>query len=277
METPETYYSNRYVHTYNQVYGQQRIDTGYNFNSDRTEIYENDIFKNTIPAQNSSKYYRDFYKSSSAPAPCFVNDSCTYSLYKEGSTAQSLDDVYDQTIDAKILDRSLTTEWNVNVPGADTYPKQCFYNGDNSLVDIDYSLVFYNGVYSSTRDIYVTDDVPEMITLNDELCYLWTNSETNASGTQIAYRRTSLPIYTSILYSQSIKEVVHSFDFGVPQEMYTDDDFTYDDGATIYSKYWKAFYNDQYNINTKKCTCYVIMDEVTNDTMRKLYFFANGY
>ena len=277
LETPETYYSNKYSHTYNQVYGQQRIDTGYNFNSDREEIYENDVFKNTLPAQNSSKFYRDFYKSAGVPVPCFVNDSCSYTLYKEGSTPASLDNVYEQTIDAKLINRSLTTEWNMAVPGADTYPKQCFYNSDNSLVDIDYSLVFYNGVYNSERVIYITDDVPEMTVLNNELCYLWTNSETNAAGTQIAYRRTSLPIYTSIIYSQDRKEITNSFDFGVPQETYTDDDFTYDDNATIYSKYWKAFYNDQYNINTKKCTCYVIMDEVTNDTMRKLYFFANGY
>lgn len=272
LETPDTYYSSKYNHSYNQVYGQQRVDTGYNFNSDKTLVYNDSVIKATIPAQNSSQYYRNFFKSNNVSAPGFLNDTCTFTLYN------GLDDTNDQTLDAKLINKALTRPWNLSKPGVDYFPKQCMYSGDNSPVDIDYSLVFYNGMVSVPYNLWLTNDVAEMAALNDnEQCYLWTNSEYNGNGDRIAYLRNSYPSYVSFINNPEDYRIGTSLDFGVPQEIYLDDDFSYRDDATLYYKFWKALYNDQYNVNTKKCVCYVRLDEVNNDTMRKLYFFEEAY
>jgi uncharacterized protein YutD len=51
----------------------------------------------------------------------------------------------------------------------------------------------------------------------------------------------------------------------------------YDEDATIYNNFWKAFYNDQFNIDTKKVTCFVKLDNMNQDYLREFYFFDNAY
>lgn len=268
LNTPSTYFASKYEHTYKQTYGQQRIDTGYNFNSDKISVYDNSLFKNTLPVQNSSQYYRNFYTASKESAPAFLNNQITYTLYKDLNTTT------DSSLDASKLSKGDTTAWNTEQPGVDIIPKQCFYSGENSKQDIDYSLVLYNGLQSIPYTAYITDDTPEQATLNNnELCYLWTNSEYDINNKRIAYAITKYPVYTSIQYNAD-KEIFTSLDFGVPQELYLGNDFTYLDSATIYSRYWQNFYKDQYNVNTKKCTCYVRLDNID---LRSIYSFENSY
>ena len=54
------------------------------------------------------------------------------------------------------------------------------------------------------------------------------------------------------------------------------DRVNYSDDTTLYANYWKAFYDDQFDVNTKKVTCYVKLDRVNQDMMRKFYYFDNS-
>nr|DAV91382.1 MAG TPA: hypothetical protein [Bacteriophage sp.] len=49
--------------------------------------------------------------------------------------------------------------------------------------------------------------------------------------------------------------------------------------STLYSRFWNEFYNDQFDVNTKKVTCFVRLDDldVKYDLLRQFYYFEDSY
>lgn len=259
---------NKYKTQYDQTYGQQRLDTGYNFNSETTDLYDNSIYQGSIPVLGTSKYYRQFYKANNV-IPSYLIDSVDVTYYKDSDTVEN-------TIYGNYDNYS---EFN-NIPGNDIFAKQEYCSEDNNLQDITNSLVLYNNrVVLSDIDrnpvkYWITDDLIEMGTLLGENCWLYTNSDYDASGNYIAVRLYELPQYTSISFDSS-NNVVKSFDFGLPKETYLPVNYT--ENKTLYNQYWKSFYNDQFNVNTKKVNCFVKLDIANQDMLRKFYWFDNSY
>lgn len=163
------------------------------------------------------------------------------------------------------------------------FAKPCFFSIDGdekSLEEITNALVLYNGhkdlvdYRGNTVPFWITDDLSEMAALNDKTaCFLWTNSETY-NDKKIAIKKTTLPQYISYRIDNN-NNVTESLDFGLPREMYIDR-VNYSEDTTIYANYWRNFYNDQFDVNTKKVTCYVKIERVTPDMMRKFYYFDNS-
>lgn len=81
LDTPGTYFAQKYETEYDLIYGQQRMNTGYNFNSEVTELYSDNVFENVVSATDSDKYFRNFYNSRAKLVPAFVNDNISYTLY----------------------------------------------------------------------------------------------------------------------------------------------------------------------------------------------------
>lgn len=298
LNTPETYFAKKYNKEYDLDYGQKRIDTGYNFNTETTNLYEDSIFDNVISVRDSDKYYRTFYDKDGNEVPCFVNDNLSYQLFHKNEYKE-ITSVEQNLYGVNIIDKNKTREWN-GLRGTDCMVKSCFYSLDNdekSLEEISNSILFYNG----TRDLldiknkpikyWITDDLPEMADLNDgQPCWLYTNSDKDTRGNTIAILRTTLPqfikyktnrIYqsgsTGERYSVDTGNVEQSLDFGLPKEIYIDG-LNYSEDATIYNNFWKRFYNDQFNVNTKKVTCYVNLSDwdVKQELLRQFYYFNNG-
>ena len=299
LNTPETYFAKKYNKEYDLDYGQKRIDTGYNFNTETTNLYEDSIFDNVISVRDSDKYYRTFYDKNDNEVPCFVNDNLSYQLFHKNDVSKEITSVEQNLYGVNIIDKNKTREWN-GLRGTDCMVKSCFYSLDNdekSLEEISSSILFYNG----TRDLldiknkpikyWITDDLPEMADLNDgQPCWLYTNSDKDTRGNTIAILRTTLPqfikyktdrIYqngsTGEKYSVDTGNVEQSLDFGLPKEIYIDG-LNYSENTTIYDNYWKRFYNDQFNVNTKKVTCYVNLSDwdVKQELLRQFYYFNNG-
>ena len=278
--TPDTQYAKRYSTDYNQTYGQQRLDTGYNFDSETKDLINDNVYDNVIDCIDVSKYYRNFYqKGTMNNAPGWLLDNISYTLYNNDDSTDI--DIYgiDKINTANIVEWSTTR-------GNDVMSKVCFFdlsNDSRNLVEINNSIVFFNGVKElkakNNSAIYfnLTDDVPEMTTLNDgEMCFLWTLSETNSNGNRIAYRLSSLPQFSR--YKTATNNVVSSFDIGYPKEWYVPN-VEYLPETVIYWKFWKEFYNDQFDVNTKKMTCFVRLNDlqISNEAMRKFYWFRNSY
>lgn len=138
------------------------------------------------------------------------------------------------------------------------------YNGHKDLVD-------YRG---GQIPMWISDDLSEMALLNDKTaCFLWTDKETY-NGEKIAVRKTRLPQYISYRIDKN-NNVTESLDFGLPREMYVDK-VNYSEDTTIYANFWDSFYRDQFNVNTKKVTCYVKLERAKQDLLRKFYFFDNA-
>ena len=276
LSTPDTYFANKYSTEYDLTYGQQRMNTGYSFNSEITELYSDNLFENVVSATDSDKYFRNFYSSRGTLVPAFLNDNITYTLYNGEESLET--DIYGYNT----ISTSKTQDWSIT-PGADLFAKPCFFSLDGdekSLEEISSALVFYNGHKDlvdhkgNAVPFWITDDLSEMAVLNDKTaCYLWTTSET-FNDKKIAVKKTSLPQYISYIIDKN-NNVTESLDFGLPREMYVDR-VNYSEDTTIYANYWRAFYDDQFDVNTKMVTCYVKLERANQDMMRKFYFFDNS-
>ena len=113
-----------------------------------------------------------------------------------------------------------------------------------------------------------------MYELGDKSCHLYTESEYNTSNQRIAYKLNQIPKLSR--YKTAGNNIVASMDYAVPKQFYLFNT-TYEDSATIYSKYMADFYADQLDINTKKVTAYVNLNGlvINSDSLRNIYYFNN--
>lgn len=277
LNTPETYYAKKYNTDYDLVYGQQRLNTGYNFNAETTDLYTDNIYENVISIRDVDKYYRTYLNQDQKEVPCFISDNITYRLY-DTDLKEDEQDLYGVNYVSRIK------EW-WNVAGNDFMPKTCFFSlndEEKTLEDIKASILIWNGLkdlktYQGDEVVYwLTDDVPEMTTLNEEPCWIYTESEYNEKGNKIAYKLNQLPQY--LRYDLEDLKVVKSLDLGLPREEYIGG-IDYAEDTTIYNQYWDSFYKDQFNVNTKKLICFVKLNDlvINQDTLRKFYYFNNSY
>lgn len=63
LDTPETKDALKYKSQYTQQYGQQRLSTGYNFNYDSDNFYDENIYQQIVPTIDSDRLFRNFYDS----------------------------------------------------------------------------------------------------------------------------------------------------------------------------------------------------------------------
>lgn len=282
----ETYYSKMYKNEYNIIYGQKRIDTNYNFNKDTKNVYEGSVFQNAISVTDTSPYYKTFLTGFYEICPSWMTETVTVQYYNvTGTTINSTEKQYGYN---HWINYYLTNNWNIK-SGYDIFAKTAFYNVDNnskSLSDISSTLLFFNG-FIETKDngseeetqmtvpFWLSDDIYQMLKLNDnQVCYLFTEIETDNNGDRIAIKYTELPQF--LRYYTNGNNVVESFDFGVPKETYIPT-LSYNEESTLYNKFWKNYLTDRYNVNTRKVTCYVNLYgmNVDKEMFRNFYFFNN--
>lgn len=276
LDTPETKDALKYKSQYTQQYGQQRLSTGYNFNYDYDNFYDENIYQQIVPTIDSDRLFRNFYDAADNPVPSWLVDNASYELFN-GSESTTID-LYGRNL----IDASRTVEWNGK--GADFWAKSSFFSLDSdekNLVEIESALLMWNGIHplvasdGSPVPFWITDNLPEMDTLNDgDPCFIYTESEYNTEENRIARRITALPKYINCTIDQW-NNVAYSLDFGLPKEIYMGN-VNYTEDATIYANFWKKFYNDQFNIDTKKVTCFVKLDNMNQDFLREFYYFDNA-
>lgn len=280
LESTENYYLNKYKNDYSVDYGQKRINTNYNFNTDTQQLFEKNVFENSVSVLDNSIYYRSFYNSDSIEMPCFAVNNIKYKLFNNTNTELKTTDIEL----SNLIDVYKTVNWNSN-SGYDALPKTAFFKqeGDKkTLSDINNTLLFFDG-FKTPKDVngnpikfWLTDDISEMNILNNgKSCYIYTESENDSGGNRIAYYLSTIPIF--LRYNTTNNNVINSWDFAVPKEIYIPN-INYDDSTTIYNRFWSDFYADQLDINTKKVICNVNLNGlvVNEDILRKFYWFGNS-
>ncbi|MEF2919925.1 MAG: hypothetical protein U0O22_05565 [Acutalibacteraceae bacterium] len=267
---------------YEAEYGQKKINTNYNFNTDSEDLYKDNQYQNIITILDSSKYYRNLFSKTkpSESAPTFAIDTFTYKLWKDANV--------DEVGEKEMYRKNITLPNPIvfgSLVGQDSFPKLCCYDKDEdkkSLNDLSVSLVFYSGEKYPTdvegNEIWYTlsDDLPLMGTVNDGTpMYLWSLTEYDKDGEHICYRTKKLPQFTR--YDFEGGKVYKSLDFGVPYETYFNGE--YSDSSTLYSRFWQKFYTDQFSENTRKVSAYVMFDDIElgNHSLSKFYYFNNCY
>lgn len=263
-EYDESELTDKYQKDYAITYGRQRINTNYNFDSEVNDIYSGNIFKTAIQGEEKRPLFRTFKKDSTiAPNPLY--DGMKLHYYYNNTTDESAEKEY--------AGSALTSyiNWNAR-DGYDCEPRLCLNDDEDGNLEGKNVLLFFNG-FKTQRDVngnsipyYISDDIDAMFDLNDgQACwYLYGN-----------YSTVQLPSFER--YKTKGNTVTHSFDFGTPREIFCYD-YSINDESNIYTKYWKTFYNDQLNVNTRVLEAYVLLDrKVLGDMLRKFYIIGNSY
>lgn len=277
IEQVDGEFNTQYETTTDTVYGMKRVNTNYAFNPEALDLLDGNIFKGAIECIEKSPYY---LKTLDNDVPVYFGQTIKYDLYNGSDTypveiAHSYDTVAISPY-----------KWY------DCHPKIQLHTEDNSPSDGSNVLVYFNGWGGNTSQdggnftYSLTDDVAEMLTLNDgKPCYLYT---TNNNGTK-AYQYTAIPLFGRYKGNEA-GYVERSLDFGQPRQLYlkslTMSDATED--STVYNRYWKNYISDLYDKDSKVLRCYVriapvrnggafvMSDKVSPEWLRYFYWFDNS-
>lgn len=266
----------QYKDTYNKTYGQQRINTSYEFNNDSKNLLDSIPYQSAVEALEKSKYYRDLY-TRRLSRPIWTIDEWQYTLWAYVDDEQKS---YSKDMPA-VQPNTAATYWST-LDGYDIFPKLQFRDKDNSPVDCKNVLVFFNGFQSLTNakgatiPFWLTDENDAMLTINEgKPCWLYTERDTDKDNNNIATRVTSLPVFGR--YRMNNNQIDLSWDFGEPLELYNPT-YVSNPQSTIYNQYWKDYITDLYSENTRVVTCYVYNSRpLTKQDLRYFYYFDNSY
>lgn len=250
-------------------YGYQKVNTGYNFNADNKAMLDKIAYKGGVEALETSKYYQlpiDGY-------PAYGFNGFKYTLFNvDGNDFNTLEIEEDMGL----ISRSSINEndWY----DTDAFKKPQFHEKDNGSTDGKDVLLFYTGDnwYSSSLKYWITDDIEEMVALNDNNpCWIMTAEQDDVNGNKIAYPINTLPIFQRNIVYGANGTIKHSWDFGNPFITFVRDMYAGEQSG-IYVKCWKDYISDLYSEDNRVLNAYVIFKESPNaGALRKFYWFDN--
>lgn len=256
-----------YKKTYGNEYGTATVNTGYQYEKEHKALLDGNVFKGGVTVMEKNKYF--FKPIQGTPQLIWNGFSYTY-VNGQG-----------QNVEEKINPEPMHGTI-INPDGLKYYDymaKLQFHNANNEASDGSMVLVFCDNVISGAESCgyKLTDDVPEMYTLNDgQPCWLLVSGTTDASGNTIAVVPNRIPHFTRDIYNYQ-HYIENSLDMGTPLTTYVPNGFV-SDWQSIYSKSWKSYISDLYDVNTRVLRCRCLLRERPNpDWMRRFYWFDNSY
>lgn len=266
-----------YKDTYGSEYGSQMINTGYNFDSNTTDLYDGNVFKSGVMVREKDKYFVTPIDG----IPVYTWNGMKYSLFHRDYEQKELNSYEIEQDVAK-----LGVHYNINnldLDYFDALPKLQCHTKDNEASDGSNVLLFFKGMQALNGQLgnvnyWITDDLMDMISLNDGVCHILTNDEYDTNGNRIAIKTNILPSFTRDLINFGVQEgnIVNSWNFGHPMATFVPNTYT-TKGDSIYDKSWKSFINDVYDVDSRKLQCYVrIEDNPKVSLLRKYFWFDNS-
>lgn len=283
LSQPETYFAKKYKAMNKLDYGQKRVDTGFAFNNDTEEIYKDNLYTSAVPCLATSKFFNTFRNASGVEVFSPIADNPKLIL-AEGNASTGYNTLTKDIVSPQYIDAKMSVPFST-YKGYDLMPRMCYFDekeGVREAVDVSNNLVVFcknvelKNSNGEAVNYWLTDDVPEMITLCGANCYLLTNEGNDTNGTNIAIQRTKLPLFLSMrLMDTHVRE---SFDFAKSKESYIPG-INYPEGVTLYERYWSGLYNDRMDVDTRKASCMVDLSgiAVNSDLLRNFFYFDNNY
>lgn len=290
LEQIDSQVNDDYVEKYGYNYGRMLVNTSYNYDLGTTNLYDGNAFKGGAMVRESNSLYKlinyedtSFYPELTGKLPYFpMTGRFTYKLFHKSGTEYD-DYEFKVNKDVQYVSYNLENMNNLGLKNYDCFPKLQAHTDDNSPSDGSGVLLFLNGALTTNSqygviDYYITDDVSDMAELNEETpCYILTQSEYDANGTRIARKINRVPNFTRdlIVGGQQEGYIVHSWNFGHPQETFVPNVFS-TEGDSIYDKMFSSYIRDMFDTNNKIYTAYVKLDNVNAAMLRKYYWFSNA-
>jgi len=274
QEMDETQYAKAYLAAKGVDYGSKVLDTGYEFNSERKELLENNVIKSGIEGMEKSKWFL-----------MYANDYNARPWMYMGLTYQLWSNTGEEYTFTPTTSNSLTT-YPINEGNGlkyyDILPKLQFHGDDNNATEGSNCLVFFSGMKPLNEgrvnaiEYILSDDTGYQTSLNEgKPCWLFTK-QTTFDGKTICLPLTSMPVFERYLTVGDSGNIIKSLDFGSAQEVYIPG-YSLTDDTNIYNYFWRTYINDLFDVNTRQLTCYVKMDGKPGvDWLNRFYYFRNG-
>ena len=263
-------------------------NTKYEFDNETKEVFEENTYKTNIDYLMSSPYFNTTLAKDNIQYPNMLL------LPKYEYTLWNNEEEYSQTM------FGLQSYYNI-LPKDDAFYKQCLFDKENKTLESMNSLVMFDKLYTMPeqnggdyKPYMLTDDLPILLTLNnDNNCYLnayyddakhynmdtyWKlrtqNGIVDEYGTtgKIGIWTFMLPIMNNNI--SVTNSTLQSYYFKEPNPKFEQNDF--DSNACLFDRYWSDYINDVFDKNTKVIECYVFLDEMPVDALRKFYLINNS-
>ena len=259
-----------YKSQYGVEYGIQRVDTGYDFEADNINLMDGNIFRNAATVLERSPYFNRIRVVNTFIPSVFVDKGNTYTLWNVISDPGEGRDSKEFGI-SNPPDSADVTYLNPDYEGYDALAlgKMQFHDADGKPLDGAGVLVQLVSYVRLTGWYGLSDDTPQMVTLNDgKPCWILKSHYSD---------EVVLPMMRRCIYSDSDPVMDKSLDFGrvrelsIPGVRYPDDD------CTLYELYWKKYLTDRYDNDTKILRCRVDLSglPVGQDLLRRFFWYDN--
>lgn len=263
-----------YRKKYGREYGDQKVNTGYDFNADTNDVLESVEFTGGAEVLEKSIYYNTITSGPNGPSglngrtricSTFLNGAASYKLYLNGSDKDNSVDLEGITPDAT----ATITPFNVPLPAYDIIPKLQCHTDDGSATDGKGILLFLRGSIADDEAaatayarFIISDDSSAMENLNGGPCWELSNG----------IAASNMPIFGRHWLNGN--EIVQTMDFGIPAEIDIPN-LSVNPEASIYTRYWQKYIEDMYNVDTRICSAYVDFRgiQVGEELLRKFFFF----
>lgn len=255
-------FSDEYQKIMGIPYGAMRVNTGFDFNADTKQLLDSVVFKNAVTVLDRSKYWNYIITGGNFTPSPFIDKGNRYTLWSDAGETQTMDISCPP-------DSASVTYYNVNNPGYDINAarKLQLHDAEKKPVSDGANILVVRGADVTYPHFKISDDVAAMDTLNDGVpCWLL------APGSSAGI---SVPVYSRYLFQGDVVDL--SLDFGVPKELDIPA-IGYPETVTVYSKRWRAYLTDKFDVNTKVMTCRVNFAgmHVDQELLRKFYWYGNS-
>ena len=274
QEQDETQYSKDYQTVKGITYGCKVLNTGYEFDSEKVQLLENNVIKSGVEGLEKSKYFT-----------CYNNDDKVRPFFGYGMKYQLYNgnDSIEISGSNSLGSNLLGINEDSNLKYYDLFPKVQFHDKSNKPTDGNNCLVFFSGFKNLTSEranpvtYILTDDSYYQTQLNESTpCWLFVSGNKDLNGKPIARTLDEIPVFERYLTDSNGTTVKKSLDFGTAQELYIPK-YGITEDVNIYSNFWKTYLEDLYNVNTKILTVYVrLKDKVGYNLLKQFYWFENA-
>lgn len=276
-----------YKEKYEDDYGSQRIDTGYQFASSSKDFIDNFIFGNAIDSTGQAQYYGRaiFEKPEGTPYKSYPvmlgGDDYWSRLVYSKPTADGYD-TKDVCINGPVLNRGikdveggydrgklrLNPYWEKDSKLIlDPVPKVNFTDASSKEIDGKNVVIRFGGWVSPKLYSYDYQGVPSEVTtvgspyiLSDDMPSNFANAfcggkncwiDTNGKNSLFTIAIDTIPSFTRYEYVfEETYSIDNRLDFGDPKELYVNSSELGLVTNKLYT-YWRDYLSDLYNVNTK--------------------------
>lgn len=263
-------FAKEYKEKFARTYGTQKVNTGYEFDEESTNLLQSFSFKGAADAIDTSVNYgstRSITGGVTAPALLVTkNEECKFEVYKYNPSG------YDsQTVNVP-MPTLVTDFWDMTRNGL---PFSLLQLRDSSQKPVDASgvlclLTGFSYLPVRSGDInrwHLSDDQPLQKTMTGG-DYCW---DLRVHSSEVI-KVTRIPIFRRTDVSKNI-----SLEFGLPLETATDEDL--EGIRPVYDDWWKRFISDRYDKDTRKINLKVDLSgfQVGQEMLRQFYYFGGAY